>query len=527
MAGDGLSVFDSLARLSALHVNQLFVGTSGGWTCRAVMQSLPPLARHVVLRLLCSRQPVPDTVVESWVHPQHAPALAAALASLHALRVLERPTQEADGGGAAAEAEGSVHQQRPAKRRRAGAVMFALNAGFRDSLRASMVTADGVPWRNQHKLKPDKRPPSLPDIDRWMRAKWDKVLYFMVGSPKAADLPVTTQDFLLKTQLMVTVASEDAGALDLKISSRGYEFLLQNIQVQMWRFVHEIIAGLDDDKKVEALAFLFQLSFCRAGQDYPVEALTDVLKQKKGGLLDEFVSFGLIYRRLVSKDGKSKPSSRFYPTTVACNLIFGHPDADTQPAGASGRGGGATKQPGVPASINLGHFHVIVQTNFQIVAYTTSELHFRMVGLFAELTTVLPNAIVASITRTAFLAALEDGITAGQIINFLETNAHPKARERTEVIPGTVREQFVLWEQEKNRVHYDDAVLYQFEGRLGPERFAELAQVAQERCALLWSEPGSELLVVKPPPRGTTDWIADHARQLQQRGAAAAAGSGW
>lgn len=161
------------------------------------------------------------------------------------------------------------------------------------------------------------------------------------------------------------------------------------------------------------LRFLFQLGFCKVGQDYAVAALDEDEK----GLLEHFAEFGIVMWDLRENGTRS---SRFYPSSVACNLIDGFTTA------------------GVSRVANLSHFHTIVQSNFQVVAYTVNVLHLRMLGLFCQLRSILPNAVIAVITRKSFMDALEDGITAEQILGFLSTNAHPKAQERKEVVPQTI-----------------------------------------------------------------------------------------
>jgi len=76
----------------------------------------------------------------------------------------------------------------------------------------------------------------------------------------------------------------------------------------------------------------------------------------------------------------------------------------------------------------------------------------------------LPNLIVGIITRDSIRNALRNGITAEQVIKFLEQNAHPQMRvaaeQRGYVVPPTVSDQIRLWETERNRLSYETAVMY-------------------------------------------------------------------
>ncbi|CAN0408416.1 unnamed protein product, partial [Discosporangium mesarthrocarpum] len=94
-----------------------------------------------------------------------------------------------------------------------------------------------------------------------------------------------------------------------------YEFLLKETHVQAWVVVHALIDGYGRSNpgcRDDLLAFLFQLSYCKVGDNYPIEQLTPPQQD----LVKDFVDLGLLFKR------KAK-SSRFYPTSIAINLIFG------------------------------------------------------------------------------------------------------------------------------------------------------------------------------------------------------------
>ena len=68
------------------------------------------------------------------------------------------------------------------------------------------------------------------------------------------------------------------------------------------------------------------------------------------------------------------------------------------------------------------HLAIIVQTNFQLCAYTTSELHVSMLSLFCDETQFrrLPNIVFFKITRDSIKSAFRLGIGSGQVrrLNF-------------------------------------------------------------------------------------------------------------
>jgi len=498
------------------------------WTTRAVLQSLPPLAQHYAVRLLCTEDPVPEDTLLSWLKPGSREAHDAAMERLLSLRILLSPSED-DGSGrlpgtqsSATLVNGTTLSIRRRKRPRPQGSSVVLNPHFRRTLSASLYTPHEVPWRHRKKLKADPAPPQAEEIDEHMHSRWDQVLKFLVGAPKV-EMSEKVESFLLRTNLMVPVAPGDINEVDsedeeggerIRISPRGYEFLLQDIHVQMWRFAQEYISGagasvdatpggLRHFSAETVLKFLFQLSYCRVGEDYPVDALS----HEEQLLLDDFVEFGFIYRRKRS-DGQSF-SSRFYPSSVACNLVFGFREDDPSSSGpvpmrstmttAPSLGLAASASGDDPSSMksrlevaNLSAVPIIVQTNYQVVAYTTNELHFRILGLFSELKTILPNAVVALLTRAAFMEALRIGITAQQVIRFLESNAHPETRSRTSIIPDTVKEQLALWEQEQQRVKFSPGILVDFGSSCDEEDFAALTAQLSENSVLLWSRSSAE-----------------------------------
>ena len=81
-----------------------------------------------------------------------------------------------------------------------------------------------------------------------------------------------------------------------------------------------------------------------------------------------------------------------------------------------------------------------MQTNFSIVAYTTTALHVKMLSLFVDTGSFvfLPNMVMGGITRESVKGALAKGIKAKQIVDFLKINAHPCLRGEDLLVPENV-----------------------------------------------------------------------------------------
>lgn len=73
-------------------------------------------------------------------------------------------------------------------------------------------------------------------------------------------------------------------------------------------------------------------------------------------------------------------------------------------------------------------------------------------SLFIALKYCFPNLVVGAITRESITTALANGITANQIILYLQTHAHHQMRKVKPLLPPTVVDQIRLWELEKNCV---------------------------------------------------------------------------
>lgn len=87
---------------------------------------------------------------------------------------------------------------------------------------------------------------------------------------------------------------------------------------------------------------------------------------------------------------------------------------------------------------------LITETNYRLYAYTDSQLHLSILSQFAELSCRFANMIVAHMSRDTVRKALQAGITARQITQYLRANAHPNAVQAHGVhhcVPPTVVDQ--------------------------------------------------------------------------------------
>ena len=150
-----------------------------------------------------------------------------------------------------------------------------------------------------------------------------------------------------------------------------------------------------------------------------------------------------------------------------------------------------------PRPHDSSHLAIIVQTNFQLCAYTTSELHVSMLGLFCDVQTIrrLPNVVFMSITRDSIKAAFALGIQAQQILRFLEKHAHPKLRQgTTSPLPPNVIDQVFLWDRERHRLAWNEVFSHQC---MMAGEFQAVRKYTMDLGAHSWSNEGRNQLYIK------------------------------
>ena len=145
-----------------------------------------------------------------------------------------------------------------------------------------------------------------------------------------------------------------------KITHKGFQFLLQDINTQVWAFLLQYLnmaESLNMDL-VEVLTFFFQLGSLELGNDYSSETLTPTQTH----LLEDLKAYGIVYQR-------KRGSRRYYPTRLATTLTSGTPVM-------LGSHTNATKIAAVAAARKAeeeeedDHGFIVLETNYRIYAYT-------------------------------------------------------------------------------------------------------------------------------------------------------------
>ncbi|XP_059899081.1 general transcription factor IIH subunit 4 [Gadus macrocephalus] len=413
-------------------------------TCLAVYRELPALAKNYVMRMLFLDHPLPQAALALWVKKDSQKYHDECVSVLTSLRLWH--TQQLQGG-----LQGNI-----------------LNPIFKDNLRIALL-GGGKAWSDEgSSIGPDRHARDVGSLDRYAMERWEVILHFMVGSPNAA----VSQD-LAQLLSQAGLMRSDPGEAPC-ITSAGFQFLLLDTSSQLWYFTLQYLntaqtRGMD---LVEILSFLFQLSFSTLGRDYSVEGMSESLLT----FLQHLREFGLVFQR-------KRKSRRYYPTRLAITLAAG---ITTKPSSSS------NPMDVAPGTVDTSF--IVVETNYRIYAYTSSELQIALVALFSEMLYRFPNVVVGTVTRESVQQAIANGITAQQIIHFLRTRAHPVMLKETPVVPSTITDQIRLWELERDRLQFTEGVLYnQF---LSQADFEVLRDRAQGLGCLVWQNVPHRVMVV-------------------------------
>lgn len=314
----------------------------------------------------------------------------------------------------------------------------------------------------KEETKKEGKKPKKKKLEEHAREKWSNILLYVVN--KSGTKEPAIQQLLEKAQLV-----NNEG-----ITNQGFQFLLKDTKTQMWIVLQEYINGCEARKmkKSEVLQFLFELSFMEEGHEYSTQTrgLSVSRQQTEEAILIDLSEFGIIMRK------KKKDVVKFYPTDFAIGLIDNENSVIDWTIKDQG--------------------NLIVETNFKLYSYTDSLLQISILNLFCKLKIRTPNLVVGIINRDSLKVAFSKGVTSEQIIDYLYKHAHVQMRKKTPVIPETVSDQIKFWEKEKNRIQYEQGVLWDNFPSLDVFRKVEEESKRLEIC--LFSDQKSRVLVVSP-----------------------------
>ncbi|XP_077223295.1 general transcription and DNA repair factor IIH subunit TFB2-like isoform X2 [Tasmannia lanceolata] len=329
-----------------------------------------------------------------------------------------------------------------------------LNPKFQRNLQTYLIYGGALP-REPMPLSITMRLPTLDDLEAYAHDQWECFLLQLISSAQV-ERPANFSSSMMKVF--------QRGLLSARDNETPRLTELMDTNAQLWYIIREYIStaqerGLDP---TDLISFLLELSFHAMGEAYNLNSLTEV--QSKA--IKDLADLGLV------KLQQGRKESWFIPTKLATNLSVSLSDSSSRKQGI-----------------------VVVETNFRLYAYSSSKLHCEILRLFSRIEYQLPNLIVGAITKESLYTAFEKGITAEQIISFLQQNAHPRVAERTPAVPENVTDQIRLWEADRNRVEMIPSHLY--EDFPSKEVFEAASDFAREIGGLLWEDSKKMRLIVR------------------------------
>ncbi|GMH51987.1 hypothetical protein TrRE_jg5708 [Triparma retinervis] len=309
-------------------------------------------------------------------------------------------------GGVKKEGGGEMNDQGTNEEGKKRERIYALCPAYYHRLRISLSLPDPHPMPYTGPPLPSVSPSTL---DEYQSTTFNAILNYMVGDT-SVDLDADLVNFLVTKGLM-TVDGSGNGS----ISGAGYEFMLLGERGRIWGLCREYLLGLTGPSLCTAVLMLASMATARKGRGCGIDKIPrDALQH-----MPVFKRLGMVYF--------NKGERVWYPTGAATEMGGGEGDVKVDAAAALN----------LPDPLGSSHLAIIVQTNFSVVAYTTTALHVKMMSLFVDPASFLflPNMVMGSITRESVKDAMAKGIKASQIVGFLKGNMHPCLRGESFPVP--------------------------------------------------------------------------------------------
>uniref|UniRef100_A0A914H4A1 General transcription factor IIH subunit 4 n=1 Tax=Globodera rostochiensis TaxID=31243 RepID=A0A914H4A1_GLORO len=354
-----------------------------------------------------------------------------------------------------------------------------------------------VDFRMNYVSKKSRKAAAGKDLMGKSVERWESILCYLALPNEAADKSVSeTTKALFKYIGLVRGSSKEP-----EISSIGFQYLLLGRTEQIWAYlIHYVrfVASKGEDI-FPVLDFLLRLTLCISPDDAKTRPLT--LEQKWPEIVQAFVvtlrELGLIFIRK-RKDG-------WFLLTPLMAQLSAVASVEEDKAGENGgavlRNSPATNSPATAGGKGTGgDGFLIVETNYRVFAYTNSTLQLAILSTFTQILYRFQDIAIGVLSRDSIRRALQTGITARQITQYLTANmrqlhARNSSRASDPVVPVTVVEQIYLWEQERKRFTSDNGTLYS--NYDSEADFVAMRDFAREAGLSLWDCSVSKMVIVK------------------------------
>jgi len=465
------SIFDQLKEQSQIVVDKIYgierqfdhqsiVSYTAPWACKAVFQSLSMPAKVMVMKLLMISGSISADDLYGWLNPTNV-STKLRDSIFHEILSLRILVPELENEDEYIESYSTVNKS--------SEVLYFMNPHFRSSFKIALSTpsepwGDAIECNNVSSTTRVSTNISVELLDSFSRDRWSFLLSYLVGVKVAPSVASTSDASSSRRKILIEqfTTADDLMRGDM-ITSQGYEYLLKSYRDQVWQYVKQVAKNcpLQD----EALSLLFMLSYCELHtcRGYPLNRLT----QAQQRMVLDLYQLGIVYipadhaeyleAELDQYGGTTVFNMSFYPTRIAVSMIFGNDPSVNNNSSESLSSSSSSFSSGLMGSMQ--DMNIIVETNHQVVAYISCELHLALLKLFVEVHLHLPNMAMGRITKEHSKKAFRMGIKAAQVIDFLIMHAHPLVRSKKNIIPDNVTDQLALWEAENYRIKTQDAVV--------------------------------------------------------------------
>ncbi|KAI6214151.1 General transcription factor IIH subunit 4 [Aphelenchoides besseyi] len=438
-----------LAGLSADIMEQLYQSEA---CCLAIFRLLPPVSQQCVAMMVFSK----DFDITKQCNPEQINVVVDNVTLLQKLHLLVEDDRT-----------GIVSLQS----------FFRYN--YMTTTQKSAVETSGIGIRE---LDTKTRKAASKDLYQKAVERWECILTYLALPSDSAVKNVSTNT----RELFQHIGFTRQTTREMEITSLGFQFLLLSRNEQIWTYLIYYLKYLEATSPGHVVVllefffstFLFQFKSATVADRLNADESSNrnittpfVIDDNWNDTINSFLvhlrELGLVFIRK-RKDGF------FFITPLLISLVA--TDSIREGLIEVGRDKG----------------FLVTETNYRLYAYTNSELHLSVLATFTEPHCRFPNFVVVHMTRESVRRALQAGITARQITQYLRSNSHWKSIEAhgaLHCVPPTVVDQVHLWEEERERLVCQDCVMYStFESE---EEYVEMRNFCTENQILFVRNPNS------------------------------------
>lgn len=285
--------------------------------------------------------------------------------------------------------------------------------------------------------------------------KLRNILEFIVSVTKSNEIS-TVKDILHYSNLI---------DVNQQITNKGFEFLLLSHKDQLWLLIVNSIRHYSRNKSDELRLFNILLEILMKRDSGPYSC---------GEYLPWFLflnSLGIIF---ITERRDDSIVFHVYNTVLL----------------------GSSFQ-----SNSLSKKFIILETNFKVYAYTSKPYEKSVLSLFSRTTCTFPNLIKAYFNEESLQTAFDKGITAKQIIKYLQ--------EYSEGVPSNLENQINIWEQKQHRIRMREGYLYHDFIHLSD--FNQVLKFLETRGTLIYKDERKRVIVGEEK---THEEVKEYIRQL-------------